>query len=537
MNERLQDLVTRQADARPQATAVVLDETRLTYAELDTQSTQLARLFRSEGYRRGDRICWLGPKCPAAIVALLGIYKADCIYVPLDLRNPARRLKQILDSCEPRCVLAGGDAAQRLDELAALGALTPNMAIGWLHGGDVVVAGGRLFRIAFTSDDVKTQPASAVLSGNSSDAPAHILFTSGSTGVPKGVVITHRNVARFLAWAIDYFRIDAGDRHSGHSPLHFDLSMFDIFGTLAAGAELHLVPPGLEILPNRLAGFMRDQRLTQWFSVPSLLSYMAKFDVVRQGDFPELRRLLWCGEVFPTPSLVYWMQRLPHVTFTNLYGPTETTIASSFHTIGACPDNPMSPVPIGTACDGEELVVLDIAGGRAAAEDVGELHIGGAGLSPGYWRDAEKTQAAFVPDPRPGRTGRLYRTGDLAREGRDGVVHFVGRADTQVKNRGHRIELGEIEAAVSALAHVQECAVIAVPSTGFEGTTIGCAYVRMPEAPVTPVTLRGALSEMLPGYMLPSVWLPFDVLPKNANDKIDRPKLREELLRRAAQAS
>ncbi len=298
-----------------------------------------------------------------------------------------------------------------------------------------------------------------------------------------------------------------------------------------------MVPRGLEILPNRLAEFIRDRHLTQWFSVPSLLSYMAKFDAVGQNDFPALRRLLWCGEVFPTPSLAYWMRRLPHVSFTNLYGPTEATIASSYYTVPACPDDVRSQVPIGTACAGEELVVLNADGQPAAPGEVGDLHIGGAGVSPGYWRDPNKTRAAFVPDRRPGRAGRLYRTGDLARRGEDGLFYFVGRADTQIKSRGHRIELGEIETAVSALACVQECAVIAVPTTEFEGTVIGCAYVRMPETRVTPLTLRKALSDVLPGYMLPSVWLPLDILPKNANDKIDRPKLREELLRRAAQAS
>ncbi|MBZ5556524.1 MAG: amino acid adenylation domain-containing protein [Acidobacteriia bacterium] len=534
MIARLQDYVTRQADRRPDATAVVLDDARLTYAQLEAQSTQLARLLSEGGCRRGDRIAWLGPKCPAAIVALLGIYKANCVFVPLDKRNPAVRLKHIIDSCEPRCLLAGGAARERLNELSVLGMLTPAMSLGWLHG---AAPGDASFLVDFTAEDVLAQPAVTPASAASSDDPAHILFTSGSTGVPKGVVITHGNVAAFVDWAVRYFDIQPGDRHSGHSPLHFDLSTFDIFGTLAAGAELHMVPRGLEILPNRLAAFIRDQRLTQWFSVPSLLSYMAKFDAVGQDDFPALRRLLWCGEVFPTPSLVYWMQRLPRVTFTNLYGPTEATIASSYYTVPACPDDALSPVPIGTACDGEELVILDDAGQPTAPGEVGELHIGGAGVSPGYWRDPNKTRAAFVPDRRAGRTGRLYRTGDLARLGTDGLIYFVGRADTQIKSRGHRIELGEIETALSALACVQECAVIAVPSSGFEGTVIGCAYVRMPETRVTPLILRNALSSVLPGYMLPSVWLPFDVLPKNANDKIDRPKLREEFLRRAAQAS
>ena len=152
--------------------------------------------------------------------------------------------------------------------------------------------------------------------------PAHILFTSGSTGTPKGVVISHANVIHFVEWAVRYFGMAPSDRNSGHPPLPFDLSVFDIFGTFAAGAQLFPVPGKLNVEPHKLADFIRDNNLTQWFSVPSLLHYMAKFDVVRPNDFPALKRVLWCGEVFPTSSLIYWMKRLPHVQFTNLYGPT-----------------------------------------------------------------------------------------------------------------------------------------------------------------------------------------------------------------------
>jgi len=530
----LHSYVTRQADARPDATAVVFDDLRMTYAELEAQSNQLARLLRDEGCRRGDRVCWLGPKSPAALVAILGIYKAGGVYVPLDNASPAARLKKILDACEPRCVLAGGAAGERLDELTRLGALTPKVRIGWMTERSTV---DRAWPANFAAEDLPRYESAAIDSETGPDDPAHIFFTSGSTGTPKGVVITHANVASFIDWAIPHFGIGAGDRHSGHSPLHFDLSMFDIFGTLAAGAELHLLPPGFGILPKQLTTFIESRGLTQWFSVPSVLAYVAKFDAVPHGAFPEMRRLLWCGEVLPTPALIYWMERLPHVTFTNLYGPTETTIASSFYTVPACPADAMSTIPIGAPCGGEELLVLRDDRTCAEPGEVGDLWIGGAGLSPGYWRDADQTRAAFVPDPRPGKRGRLYRTGDLARSGLDGLVDFVGRTDSQIKSRGYRIELGEIETALNAMDGIQECAVVGVPSGGFEGTAIGCAYVLMRDHHVSPAALRAALSTVLQPYMLPSLWLAFEVLPKNANDKIDRPRLREEFVRRAAQAS
>jgi acyl-coenzyme A synthetase/AMP-(fatty) acid ligase len=223
---------------------------------------------------------------------------------------------------------------------------------------------------------------------------------------------------------------------------------------------------------------------------------------------------MWCGEVLPTPVLIHWMKRLPHARFTNLYGPTETTIASSYYDVPACPENPTDRIPIGKACDGEELAVID-----------GEVHIGGVGLSPGYWRDPEKTAAAFVPHPsRPGE--RIYRTGDLGRLRPDGLVELIGRADTQIKSRGYRIELGEIEAALASLAGLRESAVVAIPSQGFEQWQICCAYVAMEGAKPTPATLRGALSRLIPSYMMPTRWSEHAALPRNANGKVDRPRLK-----------
>jgi len=214
------------------------------------------------------------------------------------------------------------------------------------------------------------------------------------------------------------------------------------------------------------------------------------------------------------------------VRFTNLYGPTEATIASSFHTLDSIPADETQPVPIGKACAGEELLVLDEALAPTPPGDIGDLYIAGVGLSPGYWRDDDKTRAAFLPDPRsPGGGDRIYRTGDLARVDDDGVVHFLGRTDSQIKSRGYRIELGEIESALNAVEGVRECAVVGVDSGGFEGTAICAAYVV--GGGLEPPQLKSALAASLPGYMLPARWMALEALPKNQNGKIDRPELRK----------
>jgi amino acid adenylation domain-containing protein len=528
MTEALHEWVIRQAEQRPQAVALVLNNQRMTYGELDALSNRLARALRQAGCRQGDRVCLLMPKSPLAIAGIIGIYKAGCVYVPLDPASPATRLSKIINGCESRCIITAG-ARPVLEELLRL---TPaDLSVGWL---DTAFPNRGT---AFSLDDVRRQSAQPLPIETRRNDLAHILYTSGSTGMPKGVMITHANVIHFIEWANRYFGINSSDRLSGHPPLHFDLSFFDIFGSFAAGAELHLVPAEANLLPNKLADWIRGSRVTHWFSVPSALQYMARFDVIRQGDFPELKRLLWCGEVLPTGSLIHWMRRLPHVRFTNLYGPTETTIASSYYTLPSCPRDESVPVPIGTACDGEKLRVLDENLQPVARGETGQLYIGGVGLSPGYWNDVARTQEVFLPDPQSAfPSGRIYRSGDLARVGDDGLVYFLGRTDSQIKSRGFRIELGEIEVALNAMPELSECAVVAIPSAGFDGVSICCAYVPAASEVTTP-RLRMGLGKALPSYMLPSHWMVFDELPKNSNGKIDRRRIKELMQPYAAAAA
>jgi amino acid adenylation domain-containing protein len=525
MTSLLQQWVTEQAERRPDATAVVMRGVRLTYAELEAASNRLAHTLKAAGCWPGDRVGLLLTKSPLAIVSMVGTLKADCTYVPLDPSSPAPRVGKIVESAEPRVILAEARTAPLLGALLSDPRQREAISVGWMERDR---SKEEALWPRFSLDDVERAPSAPLRHRNGPEHPAHLLFTSGSTGTPKGVVIPHRSVIAFVEWARRYFDIGPSDRVSGHPPLHFDLSTFDVYGTFASGAELHLVPPEINLLPNALAEFIRNEELTQWFSVPSLLSYMTKFDVVRFNDFPALRRLLWCGEVFPTPALRYWMARLPHVRFTNLYGPTEATIASSYYTVPAAPEDDGAAIPIGTPCEGEELLVLSEKLRPVPPGEVGDLYIRGVGLSPGYWRDPEKTRAAFVPNPfSADPADRLYRTGDLARVGADGLVYFLGRADSQIKSRGYRIELGEIETAVNALSILQECAVVAIPTDGFEGTVICCAYVPGAGASVTPAVIRKELAKALPAPMLPSRWMAFERLPRNANGKFDRRQLQE----------
>jgi amino acid adenylation domain-containing protein len=534
MKQLLQNWVTQQAESRPDARCIVFANEMFTYAELERRSNQLAHLLREGGCRKGGRVCLLMPKSPEAVFSMIGALKAGCMHVPIDSASPAARVARILEVSESHWILAAGDVAPLVDELLADERFRGRISVGWIDRGKL---SAKAFRPAFAWADLQNACADSIPQECDPSDGAHILFTSGSTGIPKGVVITHANVTAFVTWALKHFHIDHTDRFSGHTPFHFDLSTFDIFGTFAAGAELHLVPPGVALLPPKLVEFIRNSQLTQWFSVPSVLNYIAKFNALRPGDFPSLRRVLWCGEVLPTPALIYWMQNLPHVRFTNLYGPTEATIASSYYDVPACPQDPQEQIPIGHACGGEELLVLDDALAPVPPGQIGNLYIGGAGLSPGYWSDPEKTAGVFVPDPRSftapessnhsKKSDRLYRTGDLAWQDQSGCIYFVGRADSQIKSRGYRIELGEIETALNSCEALQECAIVAIETESFGGWMICCAYVPRDGANVPQSFLRKHLDKLVPGYMLPVRWMQFPALPKNANGKVDRPRLKE----------
>lgn len=330
MNRRLQDWLTSQAEQRPGACAVVFRRQRTTYGQLDEASNRLARALRAAGCVRGDRVALLLPKSVPALVAIFGTLKADCICVPLDIAAPAWWLARTLRSAGCGAIL--GTRSTVLAELVGHGELPESTRIGWMDAG---IGSERGVKTQFDWRDVLRFPPSAVDSLNTGADPAHILFEPGVGEEREGVVITHFNVIRFVEWAVERFGIDASDRNSGVSPLHSDVSTFEIYRPVAAGAQIHLLAPELSPEPRRLAAFIREAELTQWVSTPSVLEQMAKADVVRWRDFPALRRALWCGQEFSKSVLTYWMGRLPHVNFVELHGPAEATVAADSYCLAA----------------------------------------------------------------------------------------------------------------------------------------------------------------------------------------------------------
>lgn len=533
MKRLIQHWITEQAARCPDASAVVMKNRVLTYRELDAKSTQLARLLKKRKCREGDRICFMIPKSPEAYISIFGILKADCIYVPLDPDGPIERSLKMVQKAGATWILASGLVWEKIDKLVS-NLNKPEVSVGWM--GPEASAKRLKIKPEFYSGELSALSNDPPEYKNSPDSPAHILFTSGSTGEPKGVVNTHANDIQFIHWAVDYFGITSDDRLSGHPPLHFDMSHLDLYSAVATGAELHPVLPQNSVFPKFTAEFIRERKLTQWFSVPSVLSLMANMDVVKINDFPDLRRIMWCGEVLATSSLIYLMKRLPHVKFTNLYGPTETTIASSYYTVPGCPATETASIPIGKACGNEKLHVLDDNRNPVDSMQVGELYISGEGVGGGYWNDSEKTKAAFLPNPFSDVPDDLmYKTGDLAEIDEFGMTYFHGREDNQIKSRGYRIEPGEVENALHSLHMTLECAVVGVPSQEFGSPILGCGFVPLSEMTTDIKQIKNKLKELLPEYMIPIMWKEFNVLPKNKNGKIDRRLIRDKFLQDEAE--
>jgi amino acid adenylation domain-containing protein len=519
----LQHLLRESAGRRPEAVAVSFEDRALTYRELESAANGLARALREQGVERGDRVAIYMNKSIGSLVATHGIMKAGGVYVPLDPNAPPQRLAYILGNCEVRCVVAAAAKAPSLAKIMGEGAKLD--AVVWVDEGkgSLELAG------------LRCVPASHVASLASPEAPdcasiesdlAYILYTSGSTGTPKGVMISHANALAFVNWAAGQFAISAADRLSSHAPLHFDLSIFDLYAATKAGASVALVPDGTSTFPVRLAEWIVKNEISVWYSVPSILTLLLLKGGIERADLSRLRLVLFAGEVFPTKYLRELLRALPRAAFANLYGPTETNVVT-WYEVPPLDDAGDEPIPIGRPCANSDVFLVDDAGRLVdEAGTPGELYARGPTIAQGYWGDPEKTARGFVTNPfQPHYAERVYRTGDIVTRGPDGELRLLGRRDRMVKSRGYRIELDEIETALYAHPEVKEAAVVAVPDE-LAGNVIR-AFV----APVTVAiaVLREHCLARLPRYMVPESFELRDELPKTSTGKIDRPTLVREV--------
>lgn len=519
----LHQLLAAAAETCPGATAARDGNRELSYGALDEASNRVAHLLVQLGTQPGDRIGIYMDKSLDALVGLYAVLKAGAAYVPLDPQAPAPRLAYIAQNCGISCVLSGKEKASTWAGLLKRGA--PLRAIVVLNDESDNSEHEPLATTTrvLGSSSIESQPPHPPDIATIDLDLAYILYTSGSTGQPKGVMLSHLNAMSFVRWASERFSLRPEDRLSSHAPLHFDLSVFDVFAAAAAGASVTLVPNRASALPGEIVRFIDSSAITVWYSVPSVLTMLSVRGGLRQGDLGSLRAILFAGEVFPIKYLRRLMTALPHVRFHNLYGPTETNVCTHYE-VQAIPKEHDPPIPIGRPITNVEVFALTDAGRQAQVGEVGELFVRGTTVMRGYWAEADRSVRTLVPDPLGrGLPDAVYPTGDLVMQADDGNYSFLGRRDTQIKSRGYRIEPGDLEAVLHAHPAVVEAVVVAVPDE-LVGNLVKACVVAGHEQ-VSPAELVAFCRERLPNYMVPDLFEFRDFLPKTSTGKVDRKSL------------
>ncbi len=492
--------------------------TSITYSELNRQVDALAGFLSTSGIGPGDRVGMMVPKSIPAIVGIFGIMRAGAAYVPLDPSAPIERGRSILTDCEVAAIIID---PRLLGSVPAAEDL-PSLRVLITVGGD----GQTDFSTKKTTPlaaALETRKAVTAMSASGSDL-AYIMYTSGSSGMPKGVMISHANALSFVDWCSSTFSPQPGDRFSNSAPLHFDASVLELYPALKHGATVYLVPDNISRNPKELARFIAGNRLTVWFSTPTALMLLAQFGDLRANDVSRVRLVFFGGEIFPVKHLRELQRQWSSPSYYNLYGPTETTVVCTFARIpDIIPADRERPYPIGFPCSHCKALVLDSEGREVAQGEEGFLHISGPSVFDGYWNRPAENAAAFIYRD----DVRWYNTGDLVRWDQAEGFSYVGRRDRMVKRRGYRIELDEIERTLHLHPQVQEAAVVSVPDADAGVKIVAFLALRHSEMP-SMIEFKTFCSTKLPSYMSPDRFIFQERLARTSSAKLDYQALKSE---------
>jgi len=443
------------------------------------------------------------PKSVKCIVSYMGTLYSGNPYVPVDSNIPLARLQKIINNLKPGAIITDKEHIGKLDGIDC-GGVKP-----YLY--DDICSG--------ESDDTLIEKSVRRVIDTD---PIYIMYTSGSTGEPKGVTISHRGVIDYARWVVDVFCFDEDTIMANQAPFYFDNSIFEIYGSMICGGKMVLIPEVLMMFPVKLPEFLEVHKINTIFWVPTVIINVANSGALAKHKLPLLRTVAFCGEIMPNKQLNIWRREHPDCLYANLYGPTEITDVCSYYIVDRYFDD-YEPLPIGKACENTRIIILNEENQIAKVGETGELCVIGSGVGLGYWGDKEATDKVFVQNPtNPYYNEKIYRTGDLAYINEEELIIILGRIDSQIKLRGNRIELGEIEKAAACIDKVQRtCAIF-----NAKKEEIVLFIESLDEFTLRKVNVE--LLKYIPRYMLPNRLFTMKKFPHTANDKIDRVNLQKK---------
>lgn len=484
---------------RADKVAVIDEEREITFGELDRKARMLASVIINEDNGENCPIALYLPKSIESVYADIAITYSGNVYMNLDIKTPQERIKNILELVRPRFVITNSKLLGNIENIVSEEITIIN--IDTIKEQAILTQGVLLQRI---SDLIDTDPYC-------------IINTSGSTGTPKGVILNHRSFFDFVEWAVERLKIGDNEIIGSLSPLVFDIYSHELCMLMAKGSTMVLIPDSLSAFPAAILNLLQKHHITYLFWVPTIMVNIANMNLLSKVQLPTLKTVWFAGEVFPTKQFNYWRKYLPEAKFVNLYGPIEITLDCTYYIVEReILDN--EPIPIGFPCRNTDILILNEQNERVKQGEEGELCVRGTSLAMGYYNNPEKTAAAFVQNPLNNSYPEIiYRTGDLVYVNERGEIVFKGRKDSLIKHMGYRIELGEIEhVIVNQLRLVKNCCVV----YHREKKEITLFY-EMPE-PLEVSFMRKVISEVFAKYMIPTVYIHMQELPRNTNGKIDR---------------
>jgi len=506
----------RVAAERAHDTAIWFNEHEAAdYQELNQLANRIARWLLARQVASEDVVCLSGEKSTYTFACMIACLKIGAVYCVLDPETPVERLRKILKTCQPRLLLAERVFLDRCETV------TSELRIAAAEK-----TPGTLELETETCDDANLPETRAVTGSN----PAYIMFTSGSTGFPKGAVMTHANVLNLIEWSRETYAITHDDVLTNLNPLYFDNSVFDFYAALFNGARLVPFSRAEVSDPKVLVEKIDAAGCTLWFSVPSLLIFLQTMHATDGQHLRSIRRFVFGGEGYPKAKLKKLYDAYADSSqFFNVYGPTECTcICSSYQVTEKDFQDLQGLPPLGYITENFSYLILGEDGNAVPVGETGELCLSGPNVGKGYYNDPERTSASFVQNPLNQQLREIiYRTGDLVRfDPQDGKLYIEGRKDNQIKHLGYRIELEEIEAALHCLDYVSEAAALHLSANGLSRIV---AVVASAEE-FDDERIRKDLRQIIPSYMIPSVFHREPALPKNPNGKVDRRHLAERYI-------